>query len=59
MSPDYGISVAAVYRMTDDGITKVEGSGGPSPLLATEAQRRMEAVYATGWYDSVTSDMFW
>ena len=31
VSPDYGISVAAVYRITKKGITPVKGAGGGSP----------------------------
>ncbi len=59
LSPDYGISVAAVYRYTDDkGIYKVEGSGGISPMDADEKFRKKEARYAKGWYASITSDTF-
>ena len=59
VSPDYGISVAAVYRYSDDkGIYKVKGSGGVSPKDADAAFRKLEARYAKGWYDSITSDSF-
>jgi len=59
VSPDYGISVAAVYRYSDDrGIYKVKGSGGVSPLDADSTFRKQEARYAKGWYDSITSDSF-
>ncbi len=59
VSPDYGISVAAVYRFDKDkGIYKVKGSGGVSPKDADETYRALEARYATGWYDSITSDSF-
>jgi sulfide dehydrogenase [flavocytochrome c] flavoprotein subunit len=57
VSPDYGISVAAVYRHSDEkGIYKVKGSGGVSPINADSRYRAMEATYAVGWYDSITSD---
>lgn len=59
VSPDYGISVAAVYRYSQDkGIYKVKGSGGVSPAQADRAFREKEAHYARGWYDSITSDAF-
>lgn len=59
ISPDYGISVAAVYRFDKDkGIYKVEGSGGVSPKDADRGYRAKEARYAVGWYDSITSDTF-
>jgi len=59
VAPDYGISVAAVYRYSDEkGIYKVKGSGGVSPMDADAAFRAQEARYAVGWYDSITSDCF-
>jgi sulfide dehydrogenase [flavocytochrome c] flavoprotein subunit len=58
VAPDYGISVAAVYRMGDDGIVKVKGSGGVSPEDASDAFRRDEARYALGWYKSITADIW-
>ena len=36
MTPDYSISVAAVYRLKDDSIVGVEGAGGVSPKDAGE-----------------------
>lgn len=59
VSPDYGISVAAVYRYSKDkGIYKVKGSGGVSPKDANAEFRKKEARYAVGWYDSITYDAF-
>ncbi len=56
VAPDYGISVAAVYRVTDKGIVAIEGSGGVSPKDATDGFRKDEAKYAFGWYASITAD---
>lgn len=57
VSPDYGISVAAVYRYDKEkGIHK--SGGGVSPLQADAAYRLQEARYAKGWYDSITMDSF-
>jgi sulfide dehydrogenase [flavocytochrome c] flavoprotein subunit len=58
VGPEYGISVAAVYRMGDKGIAKVKGAGGASPMDANEAFRRDEARYAVGWYRSITADIW-
>jgi sulfide dehydrogenase [flavocytochrome c] flavoprotein subunit len=59
VSPEYGISVAAVYRYSKKkGIYKVKGSGGVSPKEANAEFRKKEARYAVGWYDSITSDAF-
>ena len=54
LSPNYGISVAGVYRVTDKGIVQIEG--GVSPKDATAGFREDEAKYATGWYASITAD---
>jgi sulfide dehydrogenase [flavocytochrome c] flavoprotein subunit len=57
VAPDYGISVAAVYRFSEsDGIYKT--GGGVSPLDADTPYRQQEARYARGWYDSITQDSF-
>jgi sulfide dehydrogenase [flavocytochrome c] flavoprotein subunit len=58
VGPEYGISVAAVYRIGDKGIYAVEGSGGVSPKNADETFRRQEAGYSVGWYQSITSDIW-
>ena len=57
LSPDYGISVGAVYRYRrNKGIYKT--GGGASPLDVDAAYRLQEARYAKGWYDSITMDTF-
>lgn len=58
LGPDYGISVAKVYRSTVDGIVGVDGSGGLSPLAAAPEVRAHEARFAEGWYAAITQDMF-
>jgi sulfide dehydrogenase [flavocytochrome c] flavoprotein chain len=58
VGPEYGISVAAVYRLEAGKINKVKGAGGVSPKDADESFRRAEALYASGWYSSITRDMF-
>lgn len=57
VAPEYGISVAAVYRFSEEqGIYK--SGGGVSPLDADAVYRAQEARYARGWYDSITQDSF-
>jgi len=58
LAPKYGISVAGVYRNTENGITEVEGAGGASPKDAPDSFREQEAKYAAGWYASITSDIW-
>jgi sulfide dehydrogenase [flavocytochrome c] flavoprotein subunit len=56
--PDYGISVADVYRPTEESWQSVEGAGGISdPGAATDVRRR-EADYAAHWFDTITSQVF-
>jgi sulfide dehydrogenase [flavocytochrome c] flavoprotein chain len=59
VAPDYGITVADVYRVDAKGtIAPVEGAGGVSPLGAPPAFRAREADYARGWYASITAETF-
>ena len=58
LAPDYAISVAAVYSLSRGDIVKIEGSGGLSLANAEPSVRRAEALYAQGWYESITQDMF-
>jgi NADPH-dependent 2,4-dienoyl-CoA reductase/sulfur reductase-like enzyme len=58
VGPDWGISIAAVYRVADGKLVAVEGAGGVSPANAAPEFRQQEARYAEGWYTSITSDAF-
>jgi NADPH-dependent 2,4-dienoyl-CoA reductase/sulfur reductase-like enzyme len=58
IAPDYGISIAAVYRVVDDTIVTVDGSSGVSPLHASPETRALEAEYASSWYTNITADTF-
>lgn len=60
---DYGISVAAVYRLGKDDkgapvIAGVKGSGGLTPLDASAEHRRREVQYAHSWFRNITHDTF-
>lgn len=60
VGPEYGISIVGVFRPNAEGtaIVEVPGSGGVSPRGDLPEQRRLEALYADAWYDSITKDMF-
>ncbi len=59
VSPEYGISIAAVYRLSEKGVLEgVKGAGGLSPKDAPLLQRVQEANYAQGWYKGITQDTF-
>ena len=58
IAPDYGISVAAVYRLAEDKskITKV--AGGLTPMDASDQMLAREVQYAYSWYNNIVADMF-
>jgi NADPH-dependent 2,4-dienoyl-CoA reductase/sulfur reductase-like enzyme len=58
VAPNYGISIAAVYRVVDDVIVTVPGSDGISPLDAPDETRALEAEYTRSWYANITADSF-
>jgi NADPH-dependent 2,4-dienoyl-CoA reductase/sulfur reductase-like enzyme len=59
VAPDYGISVADVFRVTSEGaIKKVDGAGGVSPAGKDAAFRSAEAEYARSWYVNLTQDIY-
>jgi len=58
ITPDYGISVAMVYRLEGGSIVGVKGAGGLSPKDAPMKDRHAEALYARSWYRNITSDIF-
>ncbi|MCB1875707.1 MAG: FAD-dependent oxidoreductase [Chromatiales bacterium] len=58
ITPEHGISVAAVYRLQDGTIAGVKGAGGLSPLNASDETRKAEAMYARSWFRNITTDLF-
>jgi sulfide dehydrogenase [flavocytochrome c] flavoprotein subunit len=58
VAPDYGISIAAVYRVVAGTIVAVAGSSGVSPLDAPDETRALEAEYTKSWYANITADVF-
>jgi NADPH-dependent 2,4-dienoyl-CoA reductase/sulfur reductase-like enzyme len=55
-APDYGISIANVYR-PKDGVL-VDGGGGVSPANAPASFRAQEAMFANGWFKTITGEVF-
>jgi sulfide dehydrogenase [flavocytochrome c] flavoprotein subunit len=59
VSTNYGISVAGVYRINEEGRLKsVAGTGGTSPTGAPLSIREAEANHAQSWYKNLTSFLF-
>ena len=59
VAPDYGITVADVFRRGADGsIVAVPGAGGVSPSGAPAEVRGREADYARGWYASIVAETY-
>ena len=56
VAPDYGISIANVYRPVNGVLT--DAGGGVSPLEAPASVRALEAVLADGWFKTITSEVF-
>jgi len=60
ITPDDGMSVAMVYRFDKEKgkVIKVKGSGGLTPMTASEEMRRREVAYAHSWFKNITHDTF-
>ncbi|CCQ73738.1 NAD(P)/FAD-dependent oxidoreductase [Magnetospira sp. QH-2] len=58
ITPTHGISVTAVYQLTDKGYRGKAGSGGLSPLGEGAKFRKAEANYARGWFANITNDIW-
>ncbi len=58
VAPDYGITVAGVYKPANGLLTDIEGAGGVSPADAPRSARALEAQFADGWFNTITSEVF-
>ncbi len=58
LAPEYGISIAGVYRPKEGQLAEVEGAGGLSPLQAPPQIRALEAQYADAWFRTITDEVF-
>jgi len=55
---NYAISVAGVYKLAMTGIVEIKGSGGLTPMNADADQLEQEAMFAQGWYDNISQDVW-
>jgi NADPH-dependent 2,4-dienoyl-CoA reductase/sulfur reductase-like enzyme len=58
VGPGYGISVAGVYVPLDGMLSEVKGAGGVSPAAAPRSARAQEALFAEGWFNTITGEVF-
>jgi sulfide dehydrogenase [flavocytochrome c] flavoprotein chain len=58
VAPDYGISVAGVYQPAGGMLAEIKSAGGVSRADARPDVRAAEALYAKGWFATVTSEVF-
>lgn len=60
IAPGDGMSVAMVYRFDKKTgkVIKIKGSGGLTPMNASEAMREREVAYAHSWFENITHDTF-
>jgi sulfide dehydrogenase [flavocytochrome c] flavoprotein chain len=58
VAPDYGITVAGVYKPTNGQLADIEGAGGVSPIDAPRANRALEAQFAEAWFRTITGEVF-
>jgi sulfide dehydrogenase [flavocytochrome c] flavoprotein chain len=58
VGPDYGITVAGVYKPTNGLLADIQGAGGVSPADAPRSARALEAQFADGWFKTITGEVF-
>jgi NADPH-dependent 2,4-dienoyl-CoA reductase/sulfur reductase-like enzyme len=58
VAPEYGITVAAVYRPVNGQLVEVQGAGGTSPVDAPKSVREQEAKLADAWFKTITGEIF-
>ncbi|NTW51995.1 MAG: FAD-dependent oxidoreductase [Chlorobiaceae bacterium] len=58
IGPAYGVSVAGVYKLSPEGIVEIPGSGGLTPIDASDDQLNQEAMFARGWYNNIVNDIW-
>ena len=58
IAPNYGITVAGVYQPVNGMLADVQGAGGVSPIDAPRSTRAQEALFAEGWFNTLTNEVF-
>jgi sulfide dehydrogenase [flavocytochrome c] flavoprotein subunit len=57
-APDYGFTIAGVYRAEKGQLLEVPGSGGSSPVDGDRYLRAQEARYAADWFTATTTEIW-
>jgi sulfide dehydrogenase [flavocytochrome c] flavoprotein subunit len=58
VAPDYGISVAGIYRPEGAELAEVPGTGGPAPADSQGAAHALEARNAEAGFHALTAEVF-
>jgi len=58
VAPDYGFTIAGVYRPDKGQLLEVPGAGGASPVDGDRTLRAQEAHYAEGWFAATTAEIW-
>jgi sulfide dehydrogenase [flavocytochrome c] flavoprotein subunit len=58
VAPEYGITVAGVYKPLNGQLADIPGAGGVSPQDAPRTTRALEARYAHAWFRTLTAEVF-
>ena len=58
VAPDYGISIAGVYRPDKGVLADIPGAGGVSQLEAVGGLRGQEARNASSWFRTIVAEVF-
>ncbi|HIQ15226.1 MAG TPA: cytochrome C [Leucothrix sp.] len=58
IAKDWGISVAAVYRLAEDRSKIIKMSGGLTPMDASDEHHKRAVGNAYSWLNNITSDIF-
>ena len=58
VAPDYGITVAGVYKPKNGVLADIEGAGGVSPIDAPRANARAGSAICRGWFKTITGEVF-
>ena len=58
IAKDWGISVAAVYRLAEDRSKIIKVAGGLTPMDASAETHRREVANAYSWLNNITADVF-
>ncbi len=58
LAENYGISVAGVYKLAAEGIVEIKDAGGITPIDADDNHLSQEAMFAQGWYQNISLDIW-